>query len=74
MRCSEKAKAMVQPIQTFIKEECTPMADTLLQLDDLPTALRQRSTALDGAPLYVPGVDLDDQRSDQNKLVNTEPV
>ena len=54
--------------------ECTPMADRLLQPDGLPKALRQRSTASDGAPVYVPRVDLDDQRSDKNTLVTTESV
>ena len=29
---------------------------------------------MDGAPLYVARVDLDDQRSDKNKLVTTGPV
>ena len=39
IRCSEKAKSMVQQMETFIKEECAPMADKLLQLNDLPRAL-----------------------------------
>ena len=74
MGCPEEAKSVVEQIQASVKEECRPMADKLLQEDNLPRALRQRSTALDGAPLYVPRVDPGDQRSYNHKLVITEAV
>jgi hypothetical protein len=48
----ESARSMVQQIRTFIKQEY--MVERLSQLDtlQLPKTLRQRSAALDGAPLY----------------------
>ena len=68
------AKSMIHQIHEFIEKECEPMGDKLLQADDLRRALKERSTALDGLPLYVPRVDLDDKRSDKDKLVLSAAV
>ena len=70
----ERAKSMITQIHEFIEKECEPMGDQLLKADDLRRALKERSTALDGLPLCLPRVDLNDKRSDRDKLVLSAAV
>ena len=70
----QRAKSMVKAIRGFIEKECEPMGNQLLQADNLRIALKERSTALDGLPLYVPRAKLDDKRSDKDKLVLSAAV
>ena len=45
----EDATNCIRAIDDFVKENCETMADQLYEEPDLQSALRSRSTALDGA-------------------------
>ena len=63
VECSQdpEAKEMMNTIKAFVKQKCSGIAEGLSQEENLPKALRMRSSSLDGAPLFIRRVNCDER-------------